>query len=148
MTIQVRFADTDALGHLNNAAYAHYAELGRLQFLADEGLAVGGLILAHLSLDFRRQVRYGQRVELRTAVVALGTSSVRLRQRLLADGEVAADIGSVVVNFDYARGRAAPLPAAMRTRLEAYVETPSEPPAETPAETPGKPSERAGSEAD
>ncbi len=30
--IQVRFADTDALGHVNNSAFAHYAEHARIEF--------------------------------------------------------------------------------------------------------------------
>ena len=31
--IQMRFGDTDALGHVNNASYASYAEVARLEAL-------------------------------------------------------------------------------------------------------------------
>ena len=36
--IQVRFVDTDALGHVNNSAFAHYAEDARIRFFQDLSL--------------------------------------------------------------------------------------------------------------
>ena len=42
--IQLRWSDTDALGHLNNTSYASFAELGRLDFLKRNFEAVGGVI--------------------------------------------------------------------------------------------------------
>ena len=116
--IQVRFYDTDALGHINNAAYAHWAELGRLEFLRDFEVPVDNLIVVHLSLDFKRQIEFGEHVEIETGVDRVGTTSVRLAQRVLAGDEVAAEIGSVVVYFDYEAGRAVPIPEAMRAKLE------------------------------
>jgi acyl-CoA thioester hydrolase len=35
-TIQVRFADVDKLGHVNNAKYLTYFEIARMQFFKDE----------------------------------------------------------------------------------------------------------------
>jgi len=118
--IQVRFADTDMLGHLNNAAYAAYAEHSRLAFFRDLDAGVGGLILAHLALDFRRQVRFGETVLVTTEVIRIGNSSVRLRQLVYADGEVACDIESVVVLFDYRTQRSRNIPEEMRARLEPF----------------------------
>ena len=66
--IQVRFNDTDALGHLNNTSYALYAEHARITFFQDVGGSVGSLILAHLSLDFRQQVKFGDNVAVETWV--------------------------------------------------------------------------------
>ena len=119
--IQVRFGDTDALGHLNNASYAFYAEAARLDFVGALGERVQSLILAHLAIDFRRQVTFGQQVEVRTSVERIGRSSVTLMQRVLADGVVAAEMQSVVVLFDYATQTAVEIPAAMRERLGEYV---------------------------
>ena len=47
--IQVRFGDTDALGHVNNASFAAYAELARLDFFPSRSLI--------LTLFFARQRR-------------------------------------------------------------------------------------------
>ncbi len=120
--IQTRFGDTDALGHVNNAAFASYAELGRLDFLATLGKAVTSLILANLTIDFRRQVKFGDTVWIETWVRRLGTSSMELAQALWANGELAAEIRTVTVHFDYAAGRAQPLTDAMRQALAPYVE--------------------------
>ena len=119
--IQVRFNDTDALGHLNNTSYALYAELSRIQFLHDLGANVTSLILAHLSLDFRKQVKFGEEVYLNTWVEKLGSSSVTLAQEVMSEGEVAAEIKSVVVHFDYKAQKAKPLSDEVRAVLTNYV---------------------------
>jgi acyl-CoA thioester hydrolase len=121
--IQTRFGDTDALGHVNNASFAAYAELGRLEFvhhLFDE--SVGTIILASLYLDFRRQVKFREPVHVETWVSRIGTSSVTLRQVIYASGERAADVQSVVVYFDYRANKARELPAEIRATLEPWVE--------------------------
>ena len=120
--VQTRFGDTDALGHVNNAAFASYAELGRLEFLATLGNSVTSLILANLTIDFRRQVKFRDAVSIDTWVRRLGTSSMELAQAVWANGELAADIRTVTVHFDYAAGRAHPLTDAMREALAPYVE--------------------------
>jgi acyl-CoA thioester hydrolase len=119
--IQLRWSDTDALGHLNNTSYASYAELGRLRFLQESFSAVGSLILAHLAIDFRRQVSYGMPVSVETWVERLGRTSITLRQDILAGDEVAAHARSVAVHFDYAAQRSLELSQEARVRLEPYV---------------------------
>ncbi len=119
--IQMRFADTDAMGHLNNGSYVVYAETGRLHFLRTLGGAASSLILAHLSIDFRRQVRFGESVAIETWVERIGTTSVTLRQAILADGAVAAEVTSVVVSFDYDANRAVPWSDESRSALMAHL---------------------------
>ena len=119
--VQMRFADTDALGHVNNGSFTVYAETGRLEFLRALGTEVRALILAHLAVDFRRQVRFGEPVAVDTWVERVGTTSVTLRQAVLASGRVAAEVRSVVVCFDYAAQRPTPWPDATRAALAAYV---------------------------
>jgi acyl-CoA thioester hydrolase len=118
--IQVRFADTDALGHLNNASFALYAEHARLDFLRTLGGSVEALILAHLALDFRSQVKYGERIQVLTWVEKVGTTSLTLRQRVLAEERTAADVRSVVVHFDYAAQRPVPIADEVRRRLQPH----------------------------
>ncbi len=117
--IQVRFSDTDALGHLNNTAYALYAEQARVELFHGLGQK-GNLILAHIALDFRRQARYGDRVHVLTWVDSIGNSSVRLYQEVYADDLVTAQVASVVVMFDYVAQRPIPVPEALRRSLEPY----------------------------
>jgi acyl-CoA thioester hydrolase len=119
--IQVRFADSDALGHINNATFATYAELARLEFLSKLGESVQRLILANLVIDFRRQVLVTDAVHVDSWVERLGTTSMAIAHTIYANDERAADIKSVVVYFDYAASKAMPLTSDMRAALEAFI---------------------------
>jgi acyl-CoA thioester hydrolase len=123
--IQIRFGDTDALGHVNNASFAAYAELGRLDFLGRLGGFIGSIILANLSIDFRRQVRFTEEVYVETSIAAIGRSSATLRQVVWAGGERAAEISSVVVHFDYETHASRPLPDSMREALAPFLPEPA-----------------------
>jgi acyl-CoA thioester hydrolase len=116
--IQVRFADTDAVGHINNASFATWGELARLRFLQESGHGPVNIILAHLGIDFRRQVDYTDRVHVESRIATIGTSSCTLAQVVYANDAVAAEIKSVIVSFDYQTQRAVPIPAAFRAWLE------------------------------
>jgi acyl-CoA thioester hydrolase len=120
MPIQVRFGDTDMFGHVNNAAFASYVELGRLRFLEALGQPPAGLILARLALDFRRQLHFGDEPALETFVTRLGTTSFGLGQRLVLAGGSVCDADSVVVCFDYAAQRPVPIPDVLRRGLERF----------------------------
>lgn len=128
--IQVRFNDTDMLGHLNNTSYALYAEQGRVAFMDEfrqggafpEGVFV---ILARLELDFVRQVRYGDRVHVLTRVAKLGRSSVTLAQEIFGNDLLAARAVSVVVVFDYGLQKPVPIPERAREMLEPYLLEPT-----------------------
>jgi acyl-CoA thioester hydrolase len=119
--IQVRFADTDAVGHINNATYATWSELARLRFLQESGNPPDNFILAHLSIDFRRQVDYADRVEVESRITAIGRSSITIAQVVLAGDAVAAEIKSVIVSFDYQAQRTVPIPPAFREWLESRM---------------------------
>ncbi len=118
--IQVRFNDTDMLGHLNNTAYALYAEQARVEFFRSLGLGRIALILAHISLDFRKQVTFGDKVHVETRVTKLGNSSVTLSQHVFANAELAAEVKSVVVLFDYDSQKPKVIPDELRARLQDY----------------------------
>jgi acyl-CoA thioester hydrolase len=120
--IQVRFGDTDALGHVNNASFAAYVELARLDFLQRFGGSVRSLILASLYIDFRRQIAFTDAVYVETVVGKIGTSSVTLAQTIFAGGERAADVRSTVVYFDYSAGKSRPLTDEMRGAVAPFLE--------------------------
>lgn len=129
--IQVRFNDTDALGHLNNTSYALYAEQGRVEFMDSfraEGVFPDGVfvILARLELDFVRQVRYRDSVHVLTRVAKLGRTSLTLEQEVYGNGEVAARVKSVVVVFDYSAQKPTPIPDEARALLEPYLPQPTD----------------------
>jgi acyl-CoA thioester hydrolase len=119
--IQMRFCDTDALGHVNNARYAEYVEVARLEFLGLLGSSVRSLILASLQIDYRRQVEIDEAIHIETWIDKLGTSSIAVAHTVFAGGARAADVKSIVVHFDYASGKSKPLTDDMRRALEGYL---------------------------
>lgn len=119
--IQVRFNDTDMLGHLNNTAYALYAEQARVMFFHALGMEKITLILAHISLDFRKQVTFGDDVYVETTVEKIGNSSVTLLQAIFANNTLAVETKSVVVLFDYDAQKPKKIPDELRRGLGVYV---------------------------
>ena len=119
--LQMRFSDTDALGHVNNIAFVSYAETGRVDFLKRLGHSVTSLILAHVAIDYRRQIGFGEALHIDTWVETLGKSSITLGQTIWANDERAADVKSVAVHFDYAAGKPMELTAEIRAVLEPMI---------------------------
>lgn len=125
LPVQLRFSDTDRLGHVNNAVYATYAELGRLGFLEELGVKAASLILARLTIDFRRQVRLGDACTIQTRVRAIGNSSFTLEQTLEANGGVAAEFVAVMVWFDYQSQAPKRVPDDVRDALAGRARPPA-----------------------
>lgn len=100
--LEVRFADTDAMGHVNNAVYLTYCEMARIRYWTDvtgEPIAPGhegaeSLILAEARITYRAPVFHGEHVAVETRAVRLGTTSFTLEHRLTAG--VPSDPPSVV----------------------------------------------------
>ena len=126
-TLQVRFRDIDAFGHVNNAVFSSYVELARIQYLLDvlqpdapfERLP---LILARAELDFRSPITFGEEVVVETRVERIGRTSFGMSHRLTvaADDRLVADVHSVLVTYDYAAARPMPVPDDWRRRLGQY----------------------------
>lgn len=117
LDIQLRFADTDMLGHVNNAVFATYAELGRVAFFRDLGIESRTFILARLAIDFRRQVLLGDACRMSTEPTGVGRSSIHMRQVLTANEQVAADVEAVLVWYDFRTQSPMPVPPEVRALL-------------------------------
>jgi acyl-CoA thioester hydrolase len=121
--IEVRWRDVDNYGHVNNAVYLTYLEEVRDEWLArtlrdDE--AVWDYVVAHVSIDFRREVTQADdEVTATCAIERIGTSSVRTREQVvLPTGVVAAEASAVLVARDRSTGRSRPIAAPEREAFE------------------------------
>lgn len=103
-TVTLRFGDTDGLGHVNNAVFATLLESGRIPLLHDETGWFAGegkyWVIANLNIDFRSEIRYPGNVEVGTAVVSFGNSSVKLRQAIFDGDKCCATSHSTIVLID------------------------------------------------
>jgi len=103
LEVQVRFSDTDAMGHISSGSYAAFAEVGRARFfeaIGEPRERIPWFVLGRLELDFVSEARFGQAVTLETRCVKLGQKSMTLEQLVYADGKLACRIGVVMVGFD------------------------------------------------
>ncbi len=121
--IEVRYADIDAQGHLNNAKFLTYFEQARIQYLRHLGLFSSGqsfmdigVILADVHLAFRAPVLWGMDVRVGVRTLKLGNKSMTVAQCLRngPDGPVMAEGEVVLVTYDYRSGVTIPLPQAWR----------------------------------
>ena len=131
--VEVRFADTDAMGHVNNAVYLTYCEIARIRYWTDvtgEPVAAGhegaeSLILAEARITYRAPVFHTETVTIETRATHIGRSSFLLEHRLTARGSsgtsrLAATSDSVMVRYDYQADRPAPLSDAVIDAIEAF----------------------------
>lgn len=125
-TLEVRWRDLDALGHVNNAVYFTYLEQARFQYLRELGLIPSdpfgiGMILAEARCQFKSPLELGERVTIYTRVSELRNSSFIFEYRIEGeDGRVAATARSVQVCYDYQNQRSVPIPDKWREAITAY----------------------------
>lgn len=115
--IQVRFSDTDAMGHISSGSYAAFAEVGRETFfkqIPGPRSDIPWFVLVHLGMDYPSEGRFGQRVTLTTRVAKLGEKSMTLEQQVFADGKLCCKLKVVMVGFDPKTRMSAPIPTHWR----------------------------------
>ncbi len=119
--VAVRWRDTDALGHVNNAVFMTYLEEARDAFYTAVVGADPIYVVVRIEADFLAEIRYEDRlVTVRIEVESLGTTSLTTRERILtAAQEVAAEARVVTVRWDQASRKPVPFSPAERERLAA-----------------------------
>lgn len=121
----MRFGDTDAMGHVNNAKFLTYLEDARVGFFVSEtgsALGLGGMILARTEIDFVRPILFGAGpVRTSAWVEHVGTKSFRMGYTIEQGGAVVARATSVQVAYDYAAGTSRPLSDGERAALSVHA---------------------------
>ena len=118
----IRFADTDKLGHVNNAAFSTFLETGRTHFLLDPNKPMRGagvsFVIAKLILDFKAEMHWPGKADIGTRCKSIGRSSFVLEQVILQGDTVAALAETVMVMFDETTRKSTPLPDIAIARLK------------------------------
>ncbi len=123
--IQVRFSDVDMAGHVHNAAYFQYLELGRVHFFREKILdgpwdwEKTSLIVARNEIDYKMPLVFEDDVAVETSFDSLGTTSIVLAYKVLKNGEPCAFGKSILVCYDYDQGGKIPVPDVWRRKFEA-----------------------------
>jgi acyl-CoA thioester hydrolase len=122
---KVRFGDLDAMRHVNNVAFLTFFEDARIQYVSE---LIGsdpvtrrsfGFIFAECRINYRAPAFYDE--EIRTCIRPgeVRRSSARLEFAMFAVGDdrLLAEGYGTLVGYDYAAGRATPLPESFKTAL-------------------------------
>lgn len=125
--IQIRFADIDILGHVNNNAYLSYLDLGKAHYMTDVLPATKGLKDPHsaivsMQIDFTGQTFFHDKIETLTAVTAIGTKSFTMEQRVICPetGDVRVIARSILAGFDKTTGQAVEISPAWIEAMELF----------------------------
>jgi len=127
-SIDVRFRDLDAMGHVNNSVFFTYFEEGRIDFshkvfqISDP--SEFKFIMAHIRCDFLLPVKLDHRLTLQMWVNSIGEKSFGYGYKLVERSDesmVFANGESIQVCYDYTENRSIPVPDEMKAKLSEYL---------------------------
>ena len=116
--IEIRFADLDAYGHVNNAVIFSYLESARVKMFQErfgDFLHCGVFFLVvRAECDYRTPIGLNDSLKIQVSLEQLGRSSFTLGYRLHdGGGRLFAEAKTVMVCFDPQRQQPTALPAEM-----------------------------------
>lgn len=122
--IQIRFADVDILGHVNNVNLQHYFDLGKNTYFQqvlglNHVIGEQGLITAATNTSYLGQTRLTDQIYVETSVEKIGDKSLTMLQRIIdhANGDVRAESRSVMVAFNFNTQESISVPDSWRTKI-------------------------------
>jgi len=137
--IEVRFVDTDAFGHVNNAAYLSYFEAARAgyyavvtgaPFMTGAHGSAHTFVLADAQIAYRSPVLFGEPLMCGCRFAWIGRTSFGVEYRIRAlespvgAARVVADGSTTQVMFDLERSRITRVPTDLIEMLERYEGSP------------------------
>lgn len=122
---RVVFRDLDVLGHVNNAVYSTYLETARLDYLSaleSLGIEARDLIMAEITITYKSPAFLRETLVIGTRVSEVRNSSFLVDAQIeeKTTGRLVATSRAVLVHYDYAAGKATPIPAAWREAFSQF----------------------------
>jgi acyl-CoA thioester hydrolase len=125
VAIPIRFADIDALGHVNNAVFLTYMEVARTAFWAAQ---VGPIdvrqidfVLVRVEIDYRQPVLFDDALSCELWLEKIGRSSFTVGYRFEVEGALRAEARSVQVFVDLGNGAPKPVPESFREQVRGFL---------------------------
>jgi acyl-CoA thioester hydrolase len=123
-TQRIPFYETDAMGIVHHANYVKYLELARIVFMDDHDRPYRDYLAMQLhfattrvEIDYRRPLRFDDRVEVTTWIRRLRGASIHMDYRLTCAGQLVASASTQHAMVD-GEGRPARIPREHRERLQ------------------------------
>lgn len=129
-TIEPRFCETDAFGHIGNTVLPVWFEHSRRPIF--EKISKGfsreswPTIIAHMSFDFIEQIYVDSEVTIDVGITKIGTKSFTVYHEARQNGKKVASGVCVIVWFDHISQQTIPIPQDMRDSFaELLIDDPS-----------------------
>lgn len=123
--IQVRFNDADALGHINNAVYFNYFDLGKTDYFRmlhgkNYFLDPIDIIVAHVDADFVEASFLHEQLAVQSEITKIGNKSMTLYQQVIdmKTNAVKCRCNTVMVGFDFVNKCTIPISQKWRDAIE------------------------------
>lgn len=121
--VSLRYGDTDALGHVNNAVFSTLLEQGRVSALFNGMDALGEpgttFVIASVKLDFLAEMNFPGTARVGTRINSFGRTSVKVGQAIFLNDACCAVSEEVMVLIDLNTRKPVPISAETRSRIEA-----------------------------
>jgi acyl-CoA thioester hydrolase len=119
-TVEIRFADIDAMGHVNNAVYFSYFEQARMAYFKERVARIwdwneDGVIVARNEIDYIYPVFLNDRMNIRLWVEHVGSKSFSVCYRVVVGERLCATGKSVLVCFNHKNKATQVLPEAWKS---------------------------------
>ena len=126
--VSLRYSDEDSMGHINNVAYAAYFEAGRMalfsELLAGLGDQKFNFVLANVSIDYLKEMRFPGQLKVGGRLLRVGTKSITTGYGAFLNGVCHATATCVNVYFDPETRLSRPFPDEFRNSLLRHEPTP------------------------
>lgn len=127
--IQLRFADTDMLGHINNANFLTYMEVARMSYFNEVlGDAIDwkkeGIILAKAVVEYKVPIFIEDDLHVQIRIDHISSKSFNISYRFIKENtpdKVVAALGTtLMVCYDYYENKSIVMPALWREKISKY----------------------------
>ena len=124
--INIRFADIDSMGHVNNATYLSYFEEARIDYFEKsfEGewdWQKDGIILVKNEIEYMVPIFLNDKVEILTKIINVGTKSFTFSYEVFKssqNGEILCSRGSsILVSYDNVKMVSKPIPEQWKNKM-------------------------------
>lgn len=126
--VQIRFADIDMMGHVNNAVYLSYFEMTRVYYMekllgSKWNYKKDGFLLARNEIDYIKPIFLHETPQIELKTEKLGNKSFTFTYTIRVNDEVRTKGLSVMVCYDSEENKTVAIPEKMRSAFEGLNET-------------------------
>ena len=130
-SLETRFADFDMMGHVNNAVYFTYMEIGRTKYWAHAikwDWQKTGVVIGNASIDYINPIFINDKIHIYVKTSRIGNTSFDLEYLIVKEQtgtEVICSRGKTVcVAFDYGTKKSTPIPEKEKEKMISFEQLP------------------------